>query len=176
MRQHLGVAFSSVLLLAVGCLPGASGPPALPIPTPIPTAPPATPTPEPASAEEAVWLLVNAEAEGIARQDIELLMSVWAEDAVITDANHTPDNPDDDLVWRGREAIRERYLVLVLPSAPTTVTHPDLEIALKGSTATARSTTTIGGEIAPTGDYWTFEKKEKGGWKITGLTYNLEAK
>jgi ketosteroid isomerase-like protein len=174
VRRRLGVAFCLVPLLAAGCLPGSSGPPTLPAPTLIPTPPPATPTPTPSSAEEAVWQLVNAEAEGIVRQDIELLMSIWAEDAVITDANHTPDNPDDDLVWQGREAIRERYLVLVFPSAPTTVTHPDLEVEVAGSTAAARSTTTIGGEVAPAGDYWTFERTEKGSWKIAGLTYNLE--
>jgi ketosteroid isomerase-like protein len=176
MRRHLGAAFSVALLLVVGCLPGTSGPPTLSAPTPTPTAPPVTPFPTPTSVEDAIWVLVNAEAEGVAKQDVELLMSIWAEGAVITDANHTPDDPDDDLVWRGREAIRERYLILVFPSAPAMVTHPDLEIEVTGSTAIARSTTTIGGEVEPAGDHWKFEKAESGGWKISGLTYNLEPK
>jgi ketosteroid isomerase-like protein len=176
VRRRLGATFYIALLLVAGCLPGTSEPPTPPAPALIPTSPPATPTPTPASAEEAVWQLVNAEAEGIVRQDIELLMSIWAEDGVITDANHTPDDPGDDLVWQGREAIRERYLILVFPSAPTTVTHPDLQIEVAGSTATARSTTTIGGEVAPAGDNWTFERTEKGSWQIAGLTYNLEPK
>lgn len=176
MRKQLIAALSAALLLLTGCLAGLDSSPTAPASVPPPAQPTPTPTARPGSDDEAVWLLVNAEAEGIARQDIELLMSIWADGAVITDANHTPDNSTDDLVWRGKEAIRERYQVMVFPSAPTAVTHPDLYTQVSGSTATARSTTTIGGEVEPGGDHWAFEKTANGDWKITGLIYNLEVK
>ena len=51
-------------------------------------------------------------------QDIGGLMNLWAPEAVIADAKHTPDNPNDDARWRGRDAIRERYVVLVFPGNP----------------------------------------------------------
>jgi ketosteroid isomerase-like protein len=171
MRAYLGLCGLIALTLLAAC--GPATPPALTPPLFTPARPPATLTPVPATAEEAVLQLLNAEAEGVAQQDIDRLMSIWAEDGRITDANHTLDNPDDDLVWQGQDAIRERYIVMVFPSAPTIVAHPDFEIVVKGDTATVTTTTTIGGEVAPAGDLWTF-RKTKEGWKITALVYNLE--
>lgn len=154
-----------ILLLVAAC-----GPSVAPLAsTPKPRA---TDTPTPASDEEAILQLLAAEAEGVVQQDIDRLMDLWAPDGVVTDANHTPDDPSDDLVWKGAEAIKERYLV-IFQSFPTQAAHPDVELTISGDTAKATTTTTIGVDMAPKGDKWTFAKIE-GRWYITGLTFNLE--
>jgi len=153
-----------ILLFVASCGPSA----------PAPTTPESrgTPTPIPATDEEAILQLLNAEAEGVVNQDIDRLMDLWAPDGVVTDANHTPDDPSDDLVWEGAGAIRERYLV-IFQSFPTQAAHPDVELTISGDTAEATTTTTIGVDMYPEGDHWTFAKIE-GRWYITSLTFNLE--
>ena len=88
---------------------------------PRPTVVALTPTPQPATAEEAIRQLILLEGQGVVGQDIGGLMNLWAPEAVIADAKHTPDNPNDDARWRGRDAIRERYVVLVFPGNPSLV-------------------------------------------------------
>lgn len=132
-----------------------------------------TPTPQPASDEEAIRQLILLEGQGLVSQDIEGLMGLWAPDAVVTDAKHTPANSDDDARWRGLDAIRERYVVLVFPGNPTTAEAKDIQIVIDGDRAIATSTTNIGGETAQGGDRWAFIKRD-GRWWITELTYNLE--
>ena len=134
-----------------------------------------TPTPQPATAEEAIRQLILLEGQGVVGQDIGGLMNLWAPEAVIADAKHTPDNPNDDARWRGRDAIRERYVVLVFPGNPSLVSPADVKIVIDGDKATATSTTQIGAETSPGGDRWDFVKRD-GRWWITGLTYNLEPK
>lgn len=138
-----------------------------------PTLSPRTPTVQPAGAEEAIRQLVEAEGAGVVSQDINGLMDLWAQDARIVDAKHTPENVSDDARWGGRDAIRERYVVLVFPGNPGQAGPADLTIAIDGDRATAASTTRIGSETSPGGDRWEFEKRD-GRWWITQLTYNLE--
>jgi ketosteroid isomerase-like protein len=164
------------ILVALALLVTACSAPEVPVPpSGVPTPRPrGTDTPTPASDEEAIWQLLNAEAEGVVSQDIDRLMEIWHEDGVVTDANHTPDNPSDDRVWSGIAAIRERYVNEIFPSAPSSVTHPDAELTIEGNTATAVSTSTIGIDHAPGGDLWAFAKSD-GRWLIVSLTFNLEA-
>ena len=164
-----------LVLIAVALLVTACAPPEVPtVPGGVPSPRPrGTDTPTPASDEEAIMQLLNAESEGVVSQDIDRLMEIWAEDGVVTDANHTPDNPADDRVWRGIAVIRERYVNEIFPSAPSSVTHPDVELTIEGDTAIATSTSTIGIDHAPSGDRWTFAKSN-GRWLITSLTFNLE--
>jgi ketosteroid isomerase-like protein len=168
-RTLLAALIVVVAVVAACSAPEVPAPPSG-IPTPHPRG---TDTPTPANDEEAVMQLLNAEAEGVVSQDIDRLMEIWHQDGVVTDANHSPDNPADDRVWDGIAAIRERYVNEIFPSAPSSVTHPDAEVTVEGNTATAVSTTTIGIDHAPGGDQWTFVKTE-GRWLITGLTFNLE--
>ena len=140
---------------------------------PRPTAVVRTPTPQPASDQEAIRQLMLLEGQGVVSQDIEGLMNLWTADAIITDAKHTPTDVGDDARWRGRDAIRDRYVVLVFPGNPAAASAQDMQIEIQGDAATATSTTHIGNEVAPGGDRWTFVKSE-GRWWITGLTYNLE--
>ncbi len=168
-KTLLGCSFVLILTLA-GC--GADQP--IP-PTPVirSTQIPPTATPIPDSDEAAIRSLLQAEAEGVVGQDIDRLLDIWAEDGVVTDANHTPDDPSDDLTWSGRDAIRERYVNLVFPSAPLELTPADVQLTIHGDTAVAIATTHIGREVAPGGDRWTFVKRD-GRWQIASLTYNLE--
>jgi len=143
-------------------------------PTPVaPTSIPRTPTPVPATDEEAILQLLAAEGEGVVQQDIERLMEIWAEDGVVIDARHTPDDPSDDLTWRGRDAIRQRYVTVVFPGNPAVAGAIDVQLTIEGDRAEALATTRIGAEISPGGDRWTFVKRG-GRWLIASLTYNLE--
>jgi ketosteroid isomerase-like protein len=171
VKRTLLVALVAMVTLVAACsAPGVPAPPSS-IPSPRPRG---TDTPTPANDEEAIMQLLNAEAEGVVSQDIDRLMEIWHQDGVVTDANHTPDNPSDDRVWEGIAAIRERYVNEIFPSAPSSVTHPDAQITIEGNTATAVTTSTIGIDHAPGGDQWTFAKTD-GRWLITSLTFNLEA-
>jgi ketosteroid isomerase-like protein len=171
MSRRLHIVIALVLMSLAAC---AAGPPASK-PAPRTATPVRTPTPQPATAEEAIRQLIASEGHGVVSQDIAGLMDLWAADAVITDAKHTPENPDDDARWNGRDAIRERYVVLVFPGNPTAAGAADIELDIQGDRASAVSTTAIGSEVAPGGDRWTFQRAD-GRWWITGLTYNLEAK
>lgn len=138
-------------------------------PTPIPRAP----TPQPATPEEAVRRLIEAEGALVVAQEIEPLMELWAEDAVVTDAKHTAADAADDATWRGRDAIRSRYVTLVFPGNPQSGGAVDVTVVIEGDRASATSTTRIGEEVAPGGDQWSFVKRD-GRWWIESLTYNLE--
>lgn len=167
-------AIVSVILLGLVAF-AACGAPARPTSTlgEKPTAVPRTPTPSPATDEEAVRQLVWSEGRAVVSQDIAGLMDLWAVDATIVDARHTPELTDDDARWRGKDAIRERYVILVFPGNPQAAEAKDVRITFHGDRATATSTTAIGSELSPAGDRWTFVKRD-GRWWIEGLTYNLE--
>jgi hypothetical protein len=162
-------------LVALVCLvlAGCAAPVIAPAPGRSPTPAPATPIAQPADATEAIRQLILLEGQGVVRQDIAGLTNLWAADAVITDAKHTPDQPGDDARWPGRDAIRERYTVLVFPANPALNSPTDIQVVIDGDRATAISTTRIGQEVSPGGDRWSFVKRE-GRWWIAGLTYNLE--
>lgn len=117
--------------------------------------------------------LLQQEAQGVVTQDLDALMALWAEDALVTDAAHTPDDPSDDLVWRGRDAIRDRYVHVVFPGGAKEAGPLDVRIEVQGDRATAWATTRIGDEVAPGGDRWTFVRRG-GRWLLKSLTYNLE--
>ncbi len=171
--RKLGLGLILVVLtgLVAGC-GGAVAPAPLPVVN-LPTKAPPTVTPVPANDEDAVTQLVRAEGEGVVQQDIDRLMDIWAADGQIVDANHTPDNTADDAKWIGRDAIRQRYVNLVFPSAPMKAEAGDLRVTLDATKATVTATTNIGDEVSPSGDKWTLEKRD-GRWYITSLTYNLE--
>lgn len=138
-----------------------------------PTEAPHAAAPQAANDEDAVRQLITAEGATVVGQDIVGLMALWADDAVVTDAKHTPDDATDDATWQGRDAIRSRYVVLVFPGNPQTAGARDVQVQVSGDKATATSTTAIGSEVSQAGDRWTFVKRD-GRWWIASLTYNLE--
>ncbi len=168
MRKFIFIAAAALLVAAVGCSTGAP-------PPPPPGGGPArqrTPTPVPANDEEAIRQIIVAEGEGVVQQDIDRLQGMWATDGVVTDANHTPDNPSDDKTWKGWAAIRDRYVNIVFPSNPAFAEHPNIRVTLTGDTATALADTKIGITNLKDNDKWTFRKID-GQWKITSLTFSL---
>lgn len=159
-------------LLLVGC---SSAPPTpAPAPTPAQAGGSCTlPADNTSNDESALRALLAAEGEFVVSQDIDALMRLWAETSRIADAKNTPDNADDDQIWDGKDAIRNRYVRIVFPGAPAVVDHGDEPIAINGDQAQVESTTTIGSEVAPAGDRW--EMVRQGGcWYLSSLTYNLE--
>jgi ketosteroid isomerase-like protein len=166
------IVFALLLSLALGAAACGAPPRSAPAARPAPT-PTSPPTAQPATDEEAIRQLIALEGEGVVRQDIAGLAGLWAEDAVVVDARHTPGDASDDARWSGRDAIRERYVVLVFPGAPAAAGAKDVALSIEGDTATATSTTAIGGESSPLGDRWTFVRRD-GRWWIKELTYNLE--
>lgn len=168
MSKWTLAALCALLVLAIAC--GNQAPAA---PTVKPAAPrQRTATPVPASDEEAIRQLINAECEAVVQQDIDRLQGMYAGDAVIADANHTPDNSGDDVSWKGWDAIRDRYVNIVFPSNPTFCEHPGTQVTFSGDAATATTGVKIGVTNAPNSNKWSF-KKSGGGWRITLLTYNL---
>jgi hypothetical protein len=119
--------------------------------------------------------MLDAEGTLVVSQQIDPLMALWAADATIVDAKNTPDNTDDDQVWEGRDAIRNRYARIVFPGAPAAVDHSDQQITLNADSTAAviESTTSIGSEVAPSGDRWEVVARD-GCWYLQSLTYNLE--
>ena len=137
-----------------------------------------------ATDEEAIWALIGAEGTYVVGQEIDPLMNLWAPDAQITDAKHTPQTSDDQK-WQGADAIRYRYIRVVFPSAPDLIEPANLNIQIEGEEATTRlraivtATTQIGDatqawrETSSKGDRWQVVKREEC-WLIQSLTFNLE--
>lgn len=123
--------------------------------------------------EAAVRKLLQDEATAVVSKDIARLSELWAEEGIVIDARHTADNQADDATWRGRDAILDRYMVLVFPGNPQFAEPADIAIDISGDAAKAISTTQIGDEVSPAGDRWEF-RYDEGRWWITSLTYNLE--
>jgi hypothetical protein len=171
MRDSWRLFFSVALLVILGI--ASCGAPRSSTLGAKPTVVVRTPTAAPGNDEEAVRGLIASEGAAVVSQDIVGLMGLWAGDAVVTDAKHTPGDPSDDATWRGKDAIRSRYVVLVFPGNPQAAGARDVQVQVTDDKATAASTTVIGSEVSQGGDRWTFVKRE-GRWWIESLTYNLE--
>ena len=169
MRKFVFIAAVALLIAAVGCSVGAPPPPP---PGTGPVVRVRTPTPTPANDEEGIKQLVNAEGEAVVQQDIDRLQGLWATDGVVTDANHTPDNPSDDKTWKLWASIRDRYVNIIFPSNPAYAEHPNIRVTISGDTATAIADTRIGITNLKDNDKWTLRKID-GQWKLTSLTFSL---
>jgi len=167
-RLGLG-ALSAVLVLTAACGGTAPTPPT------VSTTAPArqrTATPAPASDEEAIRQAINAECEALVQQDVDRLQALWSPNGVVTDANHTKDNTGDDVTWKNWDALRDRYINIVFASNPTFCEHPDIQVQINGSNATATNSLRIGTTNCKDCNIWTLAKGPDG-WKITSLTFNL---
>ncbi|MBN1579135.1 MAG: hypothetical protein JXA89_00425 [Anaerolineae bacterium] len=123
--------------------------------------------------QAAIQELIATEGRGAKARDVALLESVWADDAVVRDANHTPDDLSDDLVWEGWDAILLRYETVIFYLTLEAPGPVDLVMEVQSDTAIVTGTTRIGNERSSEGERWTF-RRHKGTWKITGIVFNLE--
>lgn len=126
-----------------------------------------------ASDEEAINAVLMAEGRLVVEQNIEGLMNLWRDGSEVVDAKNTPTDSADDQRWLDKDAIRNRYVRIVFPGAPTQVDPKDLQIQLDGDQAIITATTQIGHEVSPAGDRWVLIKQNQC-WSIQSLTYNLE--
>ena len=124
-------------------------------------------------AADAIGATLKAEGQLVVQQNIDALMALWDADGQIVDAKNTPDDAGDDQTWTGRDAIRNRYVRVVFPGAPSAVQPTDLDIVIEGNSAVVTATTQIGSEISPAGDRWRL-LEEGDCWVISSLMYNLE--
>ena len=150
------------------------------IPTPEPSAGSCTLNlPASASNEEAIKQVLNAEGALVVRQEIEPLMQLWVTGSRVVNAKNTPNDPSDDQFWLDKDAIRHRYVRIVFPGAPATITPADLSITITemvtSTSAVVTATTQIGNEISPAGDRWLLVQ-QNGCWLIQSLIFNLETK
>lgn len=162
-------ALSVLLILASACTTPVPTPPTV---GPGGTAAPRTATPVPASDEEAIRQMINAECEALVQQDVDRLQGLWLENGVTTDAMHTKDNTGDDSTWKGWSALRDRYVNIVFPSNPTFCEHPNIQVSINGNNATATSSVKIGTTNCDNCNAWVFTK-DGANWRIASLTYNL---
>lgn len=123
--------------------------------------------------EAAIAQVLQAEGDLVVRQEIERLMQLWHDGAMIIDAKQTPTDENDDQRWLDKDAIRHRYVRIVFPGAPAVAAPKDLIVRIEGMTAIITATTQIGDEVSPGGDRWQLSK-EGDCWAIDHLTYNLE--
>lgn len=123
--------------------------------------------------DEAITKVLESEGEFVVKQQIDTLMALWAEGSSVVDAKHTATDNTDDQFWKGKDAIRHRYVRVVFPGAPTSISPKDLNIQVDGNSATVEATTQIGAEVAKGGDRWQLVKQNNC-WLIQNLTYNLE--
>ncbi|HQY94721.1 MAG: hypothetical protein WAU00_22510 [Caldilinea sp.] len=122
----------------------------------------------------AIRAVLEAEGSLVVAQAIEDLMALWAEDAFVANAKNTARDASDDQFWRGKDAIRHRYVRTVFPGAPAAAAPAELAIEIDAGRAVVTATTRIGDEVAPAGDRWVLSKQGKC-WLIESLTYNLES-
>ena len=126
-----------------------------------------------ASDEEALNAVLMAEGRLVVEQNIAGLMNLWRDGSEVVDAKNTPTDTTDDQRWLDKDAIRNRYVRIVFPGAPTQADPKDLQIQITDDQAVITATTQIGNEVSPDGDRWVLIKQNSC-WVIQSLTYNLE--
>jgi hypothetical protein len=155
--RRLGRCIACVFLTAVlltGC--ARTAPPATSAPLPVAAAPAFVALPATAS----LPALVQAERTAARTRDAATLRQVWAADAQIIDRRGTLD-PADDFVWRGRDAILDRYALAVFPAPPPPFAAPPiLAMTIDDDVATA----VLGA------DAWRFIFRD-GRWWLQELAY-----
>jgi len=123
--------------------------------------------------------LILQEAQAALRGDVERALALWSREGTIRDLNFTPEDPRDDQVWQGREAIRRRYQAEFAQRTYLRLAHRAIAATVEGETAradndlealiqTPRGTEQV---LRRRSDRWTF-RQEAGEWKILSLAVN----
>lgn len=135
----------------------------------------------PPTLEERAAAVLVAEAAATKTTDLDRALALWAPDAVIVDKNFTPDAPDDDRVWRGRDAVRERYVREFRERDYVSLQHLNLDIRVEGGRAVIMNDLDAmirrgsAGRLEqvklPRADRWELRESEEG-WQIVKLEVN----
>jgi len=148
----------------------------VPAPTPLLTSIPFTPipaSPTPPSDPEQVRAVILNEINGAIAQDLALLKSLYAPDAVIMDHNGTPDDSTDDTIWHGWVNIERRYLAF-FSAGFSSLTPVDLSIQIDGNQAIGtHQGVVLDGTLYRDRGFYTLDKLN-GQWMITQLEYGNE--
>lgn len=135
--------------------------------------PPASPTPTPIPDPQQVRDVILNEVNGAIAQDLALLQSLYAPDAVVIDHNGTPDDPSDDTTWRGWANIERRYLAF-FSAGYSSLTLVELSVQMNGERATGTHRgVVLDGTLYPDRGIYTVEKLN-GRWLITQLEFGNE--
>lgn len=134
-----------------------------------------------ARAPEKAGSVLVREADAAKHADLDSTLALWAADGVIIDENHTPDDASDDVVWRGTEGIRERYLQEFSNRRYRDLRHKAMHIDFAAGTAVitndlqATVEETGNGSVErvalPQSDRWVLRLVD-GQWKIVSLQLN----
>lgn len=121
------------------------------------------------------------EADAAKNADLDSTLALWVSDGVITDEKHTPNDASDDVVWRGTEGIRERYLQEFRSRRYRDLRHRAMHVDLGAGTAVITNDLVATVEEAqngsiervalPQSDRWVLRQVE-GQWKIVSLQLN----
>jgi cellulose synthase/poly-beta-1,6-N-acetylglucosamine synthase-like glycosyltransferase len=131
------------------------------------------------SLDELAGAALILEADAARRSDVERALRLWDPDGVIVDANFTPGDPTDDLVWRGTRELRERYQREFRDRRYLRLAHRNLRIVLSGDTAVIMNDVDAvfesGGELRtvslPESDRWVLHRTN-GEWRFVRLELN----
>jgi cellulose synthase/poly-beta-1,6-N-acetylglucosamine synthase-like glycosyltransferase len=132
-----------------------------------------------ASPEAQVKSIVYLEGKAALDADTAAALRLWDRAGVIRDAHYTLADSTDDRVWRGHDAIRERYRDEFGQRRYLELSHSDASVIIEGNTATlvndlrAKILTPNGVQsvFLSKGDRWEL-KREDGTWRITQLVVN----
>lgn len=135
----------------------------------------------PSSRNERAAAVLVAESSAARGGDLKEALALWHPDGEVVDQNFTPDRPEDDRVWRGKEAVRERYMrefrerdyVSLQHLNPTMRMESDLMVTENDLDAIVRRGST--GQIEQVhlrrSDRWEL-REQNGRWQIVKLTVN----
>lgn len=135
----------------------------------------------PPSREERAAAPLVIESAAVKSRDVDRALGLWAPDGMIVDRNFTPDEPTDDRVWRGLDAVRDRYLREFRQRDYVSLRHLNLDIHVEGTRAVITndldavirrmSTGRLEEVILPRSDRWEL-RESQGRWQIVKLEVN----
>jgi cellulose synthase/poly-beta-1,6-N-acetylglucosamine synthase-like glycosyltransferase len=138
----------------------------------------------PSSPEALVDRQLVLEADAARRQDIDAAIALWDPDGVIRDCAFTPDDSDDDQVWKGVSEIRHRYADEFQLRRYRRLTHVNLAVTFQGEDdativndldAVIESAHEVAHVRLNKTDRWTLHRRN-GQWRIVQLEINRAAR
>ncbi len=134
--------------------------------TPIPVA---TVSFSPSDLEQ-VQTLINNETQATVAHNLALLQSIFAPDAAVIDRAGTPENLDDDTIWRGWPNIQRRYEAF-FSTGVSSISLVNVSIHIDGNQAmVTHDGAILNGVLRPDHGVYTLSKTADR-WLITGLEY-----